>query len=115
MARLRSIFKASPAMRDRLMYGSDWLMLAILPKHDEFRQGYQSLYDEAFREPVRTERFMGGAALSFLGFDDPTNPNNQRLRARYLAAVAETPTWLASPDADARHAHPELEEARGRR
>jgi hypothetical protein len=83
-------------MRSRLMYGSDWFMLAILPEHERFLAHYRSLYDETMGDPAATAEFMGGAALRFLGFDDPGNRNRRRLRARYERyAPDRVPSWLA--------------------
>lgn len=36
------------AMPSRLMYGSDWLMLAILPKHELFLETYRTRYENSF-------------------------------------------------------------------
>ena len=82
-------------MANRLMYGSDWYMLAILPNLDAFLGDYRDAYAGAFGEGA-TEEFLGRRALSFLGFDDPRNKNCARLRARYERyAPARVPDWLA--------------------
>jgi hypothetical protein len=63
--------------------------------HEQFLNTYQGLYEERFgAEP--TSAFMGGTALRFLGFDDPSNGNAQRVRARYRRyAPDRIPDWLA--------------------
>lgn len=103
---LRSLFTmfqqpATAGMRERLMYGSDWYMLAALPRHDEFLTTYEQLYEETFAERYgegATSWFLGGAALRFLGFDDPNNANTKRLQARYRRYASENmPAWLALP------------------
>jgi predicted TIM-barrel fold metal-dependent hydrolase len=101
--RLEEMF-AAPAtakMQERLMYGSDWYMLAILPDHHKFLTSYGNAYRSKFTEEA-TDAFLGGTALTFLGFDDETNLNTQRLRARYERFAPErTPGWLAgSPTSD---------------
>jgi predicted TIM-barrel fold metal-dependent hydrolase len=95
---LKTMFgeEGTSEMRPRLMYGSDWFMLAILPEHERFLAHYRSLYDETMGDPAATAEFMGGAALRFLGFDDPGNRNRRRLRARYERyAPDRVPSWLA--------------------
>lgn len=86
---------ATAAMNKRVMYGSDWYMLATLPQHEEFLNRYEQLYHERFGAEA-TEQFLGLAALRFLGFDDPTNKNAQRLRKRYETYAPDNiPAWLA--------------------
>jgi predicted TIM-barrel fold metal-dependent hydrolase len=95
MDRLCQIFNKSTDMADRVLYGSDWLMLAILPEHELFRSHYEQLYSKAFGK-MAAEGFMGARALRFLGFDDPANKNRQRLRKRYERfAPGAIPDWLA--------------------
>lgn len=86
---------ATAAMAGRLMYGSDWYMVAIHPKNDMFLDTYRRLYTERFGEP-ETARFMGGNALAFLGLD-PANKNGARLLARYERfAPGSVPSWLGA-------------------
>lgn len=84
---------ATEIMAERLMFGTDWFMLAILPEHDQFLDRYEQLYREAFGDEA-TRAFMGGTALRFLGFDDPANANAERVRRRY--AGLDAPDWLAT-------------------
>lgn len=96
-ALLTKMFADEPTavMRYRLMYGSDWYMLALMPQHEQFLDTYQTLFNQNFGEAV-TGGFMGQNALRFLGFEDPGNRNNQRLSARYKKyAAASHPFWLA--------------------
>ncbi len=103
-AKLRSILGAeeTQGMRQRLMYGSDWFMLALAPKNDEFLSRYRKLYAAAVDDDEASlERFLGGAALDFLGFSEAArqegNRNGDRLRARYAEhAPDRVPDWLAS-------------------
>jgi Amidohydrolase len=96
--KLRRLFETSGTarMKDRLMYGSDWLMLALLPTSDRFLHTYRDRYMEHFGAEA-TSRFMGGAALEFLGLSDPSDPanrNRRRLVDRYSAVGATLPLWL---------------------
>jgi hypothetical protein len=85
-------------MQHRLMFGSDWYMLALLPDHDQFLVRYRTAYEERFGNDAVGE-FLGGAALSFLGFDDATNKNAIRLRDRYRRTAPDrTPGWLSHED-----------------
>jgi predicted TIM-barrel fold metal-dependent hydrolase len=93
---LHSMFNEpdSQEMEHRVMYGSDWFMVALHPDHEKFLDAYRGLYEDRFGSDA-TGQFMGGTALRFLGFDDPTNRNAQRLRARYLEfAPDRIPDWL---------------------
>ena len=85
---------ATAGMDRRLMFGSDWYMLATHPDYRNFLADYERHYRDRFGDE-RTERFLGGNALTFLGFDDPTNANNRRLVARYRRFEADLPHWLA--------------------
>lgn len=87
---------ATAAIQDRIMFGSDWYMEALHPKADEFLSAYEDFFGHWGDEAKRG--FLGRRALRFLGFDDPTNKNNQRLRARYDAfAKDRMPDWLSQP------------------
>ncbi len=98
MLRQLYVDEATKTLSRRLMYGSDWYMLAIHPDHEQFLTQFEQLYRAAFGDE-RTEDFLGRNALRFLGFDDPDNHNNQRLRARYEKyAAARVPDWLAAPN-----------------
>lgn len=80
-------------MKRRFMFGTDWYMLASHRDYEEFLRRVRDTYAATFTDGV--DRFMGGAALSFLGFDDPANQNNRRLRARYEHFRFPVPGWLA--------------------
>lgn len=97
LAALRTLFgePVNRAMASRVMFGSDWLMLAILPRHNEYLATYRDLYRAVMGDSA-TEAFMGRTALRFLGFDDPDNRNCRRLRAHYeRRAPDRIPEWLA--------------------
>lgn len=84
---------ATAVMERRLMFGTDWYMLAILPEHDQFLDRYEQAYRDRFGA-ARTDAFLGANALRFLGFDDAGNANNRRARDRYNGH--DLPAWLAT-------------------
>lgn len=81
-------------MIERLMFGTDWFMVAGHRQFEEFLTRFRSEFEAAF--PGRLDSFMGGAALAFLGFDDPDNGNTRRLTRRYTDNGFEPPSWLAT-------------------
>jgi Amidohydrolase len=84
---------ATSTIRQRFMFGTDWFMVASHKDFEQFLQRVRDAHEARF--PLDSERFMGGAALSFLGFDDETNKNTQRVVARYERHGATVPSWLA--------------------
>ena len=102
MTQLRDLFDApeTGTMAGRLMYGTDWYMLAILPNLDTFMDTYRTAYQDTFPKetfPGAVDAFFGDRALSFLGFDDAQNRNCVRLRTRYEKyAPMRMPSWLSS-------------------
>ena len=88
---------ATAVAAERLMFGTDWFMLAIHREHEDFLDQYRDAYRSRFGD-ARTESFLGSNALAFLGFDSTSNANNQRLRQRYETyAPDRIPDWLATP------------------
>lgn len=82
-------------MADRLLFGTDWFMCALHKDHGSFLRQYRDRYAARFGEE-RAASFLGGAALRFLGFDDPDNANARRLAARHEQhAPGAEPAWLA--------------------
>jgi predicted TIM-barrel fold metal-dependent hydrolase len=81
-------------IRERFMFGTDWFMVASHRGYEAFLDRWRDDYRVAFPDDV--ERFLGGAALSFLGFDDPQNSNRARLRARYEQHSHAVPAWLGA-------------------
>ncbi|TDO69278.1 amidohydrolase family protein [Kribbella sp. VKM Ac-2571] len=91
---LDQIFTAQQGMRQRFMFGSDWYMVASHLDFEHFLTRVRAAYLAKF--PDQLDSFMGSAALTFLGFDDPANANNQRVRERYAAYGVTPPAWLAA-------------------
>jgi predicted TIM-barrel fold metal-dependent hydrolase len=84
---------ATGTIEHRLMFGTDWYMVASHDGYERFHDRVRA--DYASRFPGSVDAFMGGSALSFLGFDDPTDKNNRRLKARFERVGAPPPEWLA--------------------
>jgi predicted TIM-barrel fold metal-dependent hydrolase len=82
-------------VKQRLMYGTDWFMLAIKPRHEKYLDDYESLFKQHFGQAI-TDSFLGNNALSFLGFSDRANKNTQRLVKRYQTYDCPIPEWLAT-------------------
>ena len=80
-------------MIERLMFGTDWFMVAGHRRFEQFLTRFRQEFEAVF--PHRLDSFMGGAALRFLGFDDPDNANARRLVGRYHDNGFERPPWLA--------------------
>ena len=80
--------------RERFMFGTDWYMVAMHHRYQDFLTEIRGRYAERFADSL--DRFMGRTALSFLGFDNPRNANNHRVRARYEQNGAPAPEWLAA-------------------
>ena len=89
---LDAIFGAHPEMGRRFMFGTDWFMLAAHPDFEEFHTQVTDRFGKAF--PDLLERFVGEAALEFLGFSEPTNRNAARVRERIRALGVDQPEWL---------------------
>lgn len=80
------------ALHGRFMFGTDWFMIASHRDFEQFLKLVRAAFNSQF--PKDAASFMGEAALSFLGFDDPQNHNNQRTRARYEKYGVDPPAWL---------------------
>lgn len=86
---------ARKPMAGRLMFGSDWFMLASMPDHDAFLATYRRLFSDRFGEAAAAD-FLGGNALRFLGLSGEGSKNADRLRAFYARhAPDRVPDWLA--------------------
>ncbi len=95
-AMLKALFlgSATACMSKRLMFGSDWYMVAMHPGHESFLEHCQEAAEAHFTASER-ESFFGGAALRFLGFNDPSSGNSVRLAARYANYGVSPPAWLS--------------------
>lgn len=99
LSMLKQLFRATGTseMENRLMFGSDWYMVAIHPEHEQFLDQYEAAYRRVFGNDA-TEAFLGGTAMRFLGLDDAASGNSRRLAARYAKyAPGREPDWLLAP------------------
>lgn len=80
------------AMRDRLMYGSDWSMLL---KHSG-SEGYLDDVLSIFAKGEH-ERLLSGRARDFLGLGATPNKNGTRILKRITSLGADPLRWLAEP------------------
>jgi predicted TIM-barrel fold metal-dependent hydrolase len=94
---LKVLMDANPAIRTRLMYGTDWFMLLL----DAGSVEYYERYDEQFTDDLLGEgmrrAFFGQSAVKFLGLDDPRT--RKRLRTYYSSRDLTEPRWLADTSA----------------
>ena len=97
MTMLKGLFQATDTaeMANRLMFGSDWYMVAIHPEHDRFLDQYEDAYQATFKDDKATDAFLGGTAMRFLGLDKASSGNSKRLADRYARyAPGKEPDWL---------------------
>jgi hypothetical protein len=79
-------------LRNRVLYGSDWIMLAKEVVSDQYLETIASAYKQAFGAAAR-HRFTGANALEFLGLQD--GQNRERLTRYYIQWGLDTPAWFA--------------------
>jgi predicted TIM-barrel fold metal-dependent hydrolase len=88
-----------PGGLQKLMYASDWYMVAVSPQTGE----YHRRFTELFSNPpyaTATQDFLGNNAATFLGLRRG-NDNRRRLDAFYRANGV-TPAWQAQVDGSSR-------------
>lgn len=93
---LKRLFDQYPNAKDRILFGTDWIMLARVRKHKEFLDIFRDAYQEAFGEN-ECAKFMGLNAAKFLGLM-PGQRNRQRLEAFYDKHEIKTPLWAQRID-----------------
>lgn len=69
LASTRSLFEAEPIAGERMLYGSDWSMIARLTAHPAYLSGLSGFVDELTGDPARSRAIMGDNALRWLGLD----------------------------------------------
>jgi predicted TIM-barrel fold metal-dependent hydrolase len=83
-----------PVLLSRLMYGSDWMMLALGKDYDKFLERFRAgLTHTAALTAAQIADIMGGNARRFLGLDAGEKPR-ARLVAFYQASNLTLPAWL---------------------
>lgn len=87
------------AVRDRIMYGSDWFMLTVKENYKNRDKHSRDIFYEAFGFDYETlpEKFMGENAMEFMGLSDKTEQNHIRLTRWYnkkKIPQKHWPLWL---------------------
>jgi hypothetical protein len=76
VGRLTGLLSTSALLSERLMYGSDWLMLGLESQWQEYAKRMEVVIDEAEKQSGATgfkSRFFGGNARDWLGLSEPTS------------------------------------------
>lgn len=89
---LERLFDINPNAQDRIMFGTDWIMLARIKNHGQFLIEFRNAYKEAFGEEA-VDKFMGLNAAQFLGLYTG-NKTRQRLNLFYDRHDIPTPAWV---------------------
>lgn len=88
LASTRTLFQAEPIAPGRMLYGSDWSMIARLPSHPAYLAGLKSFVDELTGDPAAAQAIMGGNARRWLGLD-----RDGRQRQRLARFHGGHPVW----------------------
>jgi predicted TIM-barrel fold metal-dependent hydrolase len=91
---LERLFDKNPNAQDRIMFGTDWIMLARIKDHDRFLLDFRNAYKEAFGAEA-VDKFMGSNAAQFLGLHSG-NKTRQRLELFYDRYNIPAPEWIAA-------------------
>ncbi|MFV0383674.1 amidohydrolase family protein [Paracoccus sp. (in: a-proteobacteria)] len=78
LAETRRLFDQEPIAVQRMMYGSDWSMIARLQGHPAYLNGLKSFVDELTDDAAQSGDVMGRNARRWLGLDRD-GPQMQRL------------------------------------
>jgi predicted TIM-barrel fold metal-dependent hydrolase len=90
--RMAQLFETHENVKGRLMFGTDWLMLAKRKGARDFLRTFGETYLARFG-PECTAGFLGGNAARFLGLH-PGAANRRRLEAFYERHGMATPEWM---------------------
>lgn len=88
LALTRQLFAAEPRAAERMLYGSDWSMIARLPSHPRFMRDFLDFAQDLTGSETGTRAIMGDNALRWLGLDRPGAQS-----ARLGAAHGGHPVW----------------------
>jgi|GEM_PF-4183889 len=95
--------KYSHRVHDRLMYGSDWHMLASEVNYESYFDDFRSIYNEKLGDikneigPKVVDKFIGANAIRFLGLDlKQSNAVDSNMDYLYKFFVVNdiSPSWL---------------------
>ncbi len=90
---LRVLFSKYPNAMDRILFGTDWIMLARVKNNERFLIEFRDAYEEAFGTEARA-KFMGLNAAKFIGLHQGAK-TRERLNTFYKKHDMEEPTWAA--------------------
>lgn len=93
---LKALFKKYPGAKDKIMFGTDWMMLARIKDYDKFLRYFKQDYLAEFGKKA-TARFMGENAATFLGLRQGEK-NRKRLDGFYRNNAIPTPPWMNAID-----------------
>ena len=91
---LKKQLDGNPAVTRRLMYGSDWMMLAAANQHGKYNVSLTAAYREVF--PASVDRYPGANAAEFLDLHRG-DANRDRLD-RFYAVARVKPAWIRKVD-----------------
>ena len=89
--RLQAAMQEHPNLERRLMYGTDWMMLANSPRSGEFLNLFRT--DLRTHMPDKVHRIMGANARDFFGLN-PGDKARGRLEQFYDDNELPRPSWL---------------------
>ncbi len=92
------LFEKYPRAKEKIIFGTDWIMLARVKDHDEFLTEFKTAYKEAFG-PEAAAKFMGKNAARFLGLYQGDR-NRERLNLFYENNAIATPSWMTLVDSE---------------
>lgn len=90
--RFEQLLEAHPIVQTRLMFGTDWHLLALRKRRYNYFTLYLDMYRDHFGEEA-TEQLMHQNATHFLGLAS-IGMNRKRLLAYYHRRKLELPSWL---------------------
>ena len=72
IARMRALVARVPGVAQRMMYGSDWSMIARLPGHNRYKRAVEEAVARIVSGAAAREAVLGGNALAYLGLQQGT-------------------------------------------
>lgn len=94
LATLQKALGQNPVLLSRLMYGSDWLLLATSDDYEDFLMQFRDgLGGMGTLSPAQIDAVVGGNARDFLGLN-PGDKARGRLEAFYDTNGLTRPFWL---------------------
>ncbi|WP_299910345.1 amidohydrolase family protein [uncultured Paracoccus sp.] len=95
LAMTQAFLATYPLAGERMLYGSDWHMIAREPDHPDYHRMMRDFVGRLTPDKAAQQRIMGGNALSWLGLDRPEGAQFRRLAAHH----GGNPAWRALFDA----------------